>query len=141
MQQELQDNLASLHSRQHRTWQERQQTITQDWEAHRREIFKLFISRQPLLHVNCEQCGSKLGSTGIRCMTCKQHMCYKCDLQSHLNSPLHRRLFISSDIVQPLLPDDFTNEKSVIIKQGIRKKMVNISAISLLFFAVTFNLH
>ena len=116
----LQKDMDSLPERQTYTWQERQKTIAEAWTARRKYIFKEFVSRQPISKKNCDKCHTHNSNVAVRCMTCKQHLCQKCDINSHLHSPFHRRLLMLSESLQNLLPDQFIDEESNIITKGMK---------------------
>ena len=110
----------SLPERQTYTWQERQKTFAGAWTARRKYIFKEFVSRQPISKKNCDKCHTHNINVAVRCMTCKQHLCQKCDINSHLHSPFHRRLLMLSESLKNLLPDQFIDEESNIITKGMK---------------------
>ena len=119
----LQKDMDSLSAPLPPTWQERQQTIAEAWTAGREKIFNEFVSRQPLIHLYCDNCHTQTSKVEVRCMTCKQHLCHKCDMDSHFHAPFHRRLLVSSESLQSLLPDNFIDEHCKIITKGESKKI------------------
>nr|CAH0101024.1 unnamed protein product [Daphnia galeata] len=95
-----------MNTRQQPTWQERE-AIRAWGTTDRTRIFKELVSRQPLYHSKCDQCHLHLNAAAVRCMTCKKHLCHKCDTGSHLTMPFHRRLLCSSDTLRILQPEQF----------------------------------
>ncbi|XP_045023333.1 uncharacterized protein LOC116936194 [Daphnia magna] len=104
--------------RRHQTWQERQAIAA--WGRHdRRRIFTEYVSRQPLYHSKCDQCHEDLDHCSVRCMTCKKHLCYQCDTNTHSGMPFHRRLFCSCDRLEILQPDHFIDAEGNIITKDV----------------------
>lgn len=103
--------------RQHRIWQERQAIGA--WGQHARtKNFKEYVSRQPLFHSKCDQCHGDLKYYAVRCMTCKKHLCYQCDANTHSSMPFHRRILCSCKSLETLQPDHFIDEEGNIITKG-----------------------
>ncbi|XP_046642618.1 uncharacterized protein LOC124327667 [Daphnia pulicaria] len=112
------NDLSDMQTRQQPTWQERE-AIRAWGSTDRTRIFKELVSRQPLYHSKCDQCHLHLNAAAVRCMTCKKHLCHKCDTGSHLTMPFHRRLLCSSDTLQILLPEHFIDPKGNIIIKDV----------------------
>ena len=52
----------------------------------------------------------------VRCMTCKNHLCWDCDDVLHCRQPFHHRYLVNKEILQPLKPCEFWDKdwKSVL---------------------------
>jgi hypothetical protein len=122
-----------MQTRQQPTWQERE-AIRAWGSTDRTRIFKELVSRQPLYHSKCDQCHLHLNAAAVRCMTCKKHLCHKCDTGSHLTMPFHRRLLCSSDTLQILLPEHFIDPKGNIIIKGMEVRIELFRQLCFKFF-------
>ena len=91
-----------------KTWQERKADQRQAFDECRSNIFRSYVSRQPLdEHTKCDSCHKSLKTAAIRCITCKQHFCWKCDYNLHSSNPFHNRFFATLQLLQPLKSLEF----------------------------------
>ena len=118
---DVNNDLDAMKQRQQPTWQERQ--ASRAWgRDDRTRIWKELVSRQPLDHSKCDNCTTAaLFNHALRCMTCKKHLCAKCDVYIHSTMPFHRRLLCSDKTMKTLLPNNFINQEGNILTKGKRK--------------------
>lgn len=107
-----------------RTWQERQASHRDAWEQERRELYEKFISSQCYTQRACDKCSTIQYTRvqAIRCSTCKSHLCARCDIEQHLDSPFHRRMYISATSNRLLLATDFFDENWTQYYKGNEKR-------------------
>ncbi len=93
-----------------RTWQERQQSNKETWEEKRDSVVQNYVRNQcgPSGTLKCSTCQQTLQITVIRCLSCKNHFCSKCDYKIHITKPFHRRYVITYE--------ERDNEKSFTIR-------------------------
>ena len=130
---QLQNEVPSFPRPYQTTHQQREASLAEAWGNERRRIFKNYVSQQPLRHSKCDNCSKQFNKSAVRCMYCKKHFCFKCDTETHLTSPFHRRHLVSSDDLITLLPDMFIDQNSEIIRKGTITVILNDFSITNLF--------
>ena len=116
------NDLSDMNTRKQQTWLERE--AMRAWgTTDRTRIFKELVSRQPLYHSKCNQCHLHLNAAAVTCMTCKKHLCHKCDTGSHLTMPFHGQFLCSSDTLRILQPEQFIDPNGNITIKGMEVRI------------------
>jgi hypothetical protein len=102
-----------------KTWQQRQADEREAWENCRVSVFQQYVSRQSFIpYTCCGRCPNVLKSAAIRCITCKQHLCWQCDENVHCVEPFHRRLLVTGEDSKPLKSFEFQDKAWNTITKG-----------------------
>jgi hypothetical protein len=94
--------------------------LDEAWLEMEQEVFSAFVCSKACLKKECESCFEK-HEILIKCYHCKKHLCARCDLVPHLNSPFHQRTVFFIDFTSKhLLSHEFIDPKSgVVFQKGI----------------------
>ena len=88
------------------------------WDYKRNVVFEHFISSCSYTERQCGTC-KEITHFPIRCFTCKQDLCSKCDLITHCKLVLHNReICVDGEDVKFLKQSEFVSEEGAIIVQG-----------------------
>lgn len=105
-----------------RNWNDSKASSRESWDCKRPSLHNTLISNEaPNPNSFCGSCGIKLNII-IRCTTCIQLYCEKCDDSFHLTNPLHRRLWFSDGYYAALRSNSY-------IKNGFLEERSKFSLI------------
>lgn len=101
------------------TWQEHQTEQRLSWQTNRQNVVAAYVSFLPHTKRACDNCFSlDTASQSIRCLTCRQHLCWKCDLEKHVSDPFHRRILVNKLLNENMKPTQFFKKDWQAVEQG-----------------------
>lgn len=84
------------------------------WDGKRPWVFKKFVEFQFMAPGLCQNCC--LESACVRCISCRMHLCGKCDFAAHTKMVFHDRLYFHAGSIYTLAPNQFlSSEKELYI--------------------------
>lgn len=101
-----------------RTWQEREIGRNLSWGNGRRSVHVSGISFKNHSHSSCATCHHDIKPQAIRCLSCRHNLCSKCDYLKHITNPFHRRLYVTQNVNDVLLPSVFFDINWKKVEQG-----------------------
>lgn len=101
----------------HSEWGSRTRQYDAGWDEARPKVLKKFIEFQAFKTGKCQSC--MMEDSFIRCLTCRRHLCHKCDTVAHTQMVFHdRKFFMSSGNICHLAQNEFLSELKEIEKRG-----------------------
>ena len=90
-------------------WKTRMETQDKLWSKNRTSLHKSIIESLPICkEAACSNC-STVGSTPVRCQTCRTRLCSACDKVVHTKTVTHQRVCEVKGSLHQMLPTEFLN--------------------------------
>ena len=104
-------------SKQDTEWKKRMREKEDAWDQKRDLVFKHSIASNSYTKRQCCRC-KEVSDYPIRCTTCRQDLCSKCDLITHCKLVLHNReICVNGENVKLLKQNEFLSDEGIIIIQ------------------------
>lgn len=107
-------------SYQNKKWSTRQKELEADFDESRDNYFHAFIKSHGISINLCSHRDEQIPGPVIKCNTCRDILCERCDLIFHSKRPFHYRLLFVNEKIEsrPLLPVEFANEDGSVKRLG-----------------------
>jgi hypothetical protein len=90
-------------------WKTRMDTQDQLWSKNRTSLHQSIVESLPLCkQAACSNCRG-VGSTPVKCQTCRTYLCAACDKIVHSKTVTHQRVCEVKDSLHQMLPTEFLN--------------------------------